>query len=89
MEDTRAEVAEQEHLALLKKEYEHFKAMLGQTQQARTKRSKNSTSFEMVSDVNNSTRYRRRQETKDMLEYIHDRGRGNIWCMGFNCYLCI
>ena len=43
LEDTRAEVAEQEHLALLKKEYEHFKAMLGQTQQARSKRSKNST----------------------------------------------
>ena len=59
LEDTKAEVAEQEqHLALLKKEYEHFKAMLGQTQQARSKRSKNSTSFEMVSDVNNSTRNR-------------------------------
>ena len=35
-EDTRAEVAEQEqHLELLNKEYEHFKAMLDQTQQRR------------------------------------------------------
>ena len=62
---------QEDDLELLKKEYNRFKAMLGQTQQGRSKRTQNATSFEMISDFKNSTRYRRQQETKEMLEYIH------------------
>ena len=53
--------------------------MLGQTQQARSRRAQNATTFDMISDVKSSTRYRRRQESKDMLEYIHGGEEGAIF----------
>ena len=80
MQDTRQEVKEQQDsLDALKKEYNRFKAMLGQTQQARSRRTQNATTFDMISDVKSSTRYRRRQESKDMLEYIHGGEEGAIF----------
>ena len=80
MQDTRQEVKEQQDsLDSLKKEYNRFKAMLGQTQQARSKRTQNATTFDMISDVKSSTRYRRRQKSNDMLEYIHGGEEGAIF----------
>ena len=55
----------------LKSQFDRFKPILGQTQQARSMRVKNPTTYEMISDTTNSTRYYRRRETKDVLEYIH------------------
>ena len=48
-----------------------FESLLGQTQQARGKRMKNPTTHGSICDAKNSTRYRRRQETKNILVYIH------------------
>ena len=52
--------------------------MLDQTESARSKRTKNPTSFEMVSDFKNSTRYRRRRETANILSYIHGDNEGTV-----------
>jgi len=61
----------EDELELLKKEYNRFKLLLAQTQQGRAKKTQNATTFEIISDFESSTRFRRRQETKKMLEYIH------------------
>lgn len=72
MQDAKEEMKEQQRqLELLQKEYNRFKIILGQTQQSRSKRIMNCTTYEMINDVKNSTRYRRRQESKEILEYIH------------------
>ena len=56
LEDAKVKAKQQEDdLELLKKEYNRFKAMLGQTQQARSKRAQNVTTFEMISDFKSST----------------------------------
>ena len=34
-------------------------------------RSKSNTTYEMINDYNLSTRYRRREETKNILDFIH------------------
>lgn len=78
--DKKAEVEETEKkLQVLKAQYDKFKVMLSQTQNARSKRLKNPTTFESISNTNNSTRYRRRQETKDILVYIHGSEEGAVW----------
>ena len=69
----------EEKLQALKSQYDRFKCILAQTQQARSMRVKNPTTYEMISDTTNSTRYRRRQETKDVLEYIHGSEIGAIY----------
>ena len=69
----------EDDLELLKKEYNRFKLMLGQTQQGRSRRTQNATTFEIISDFKSSTRYRRRQETKEMLEYIHGGDEGALY----------
>ena len=56
---------QQDSLEALKKEFSRFKSMLGQTQQARSKRAQNATTFDMIVDIKSSTRYRRRQESND------------------------
>ena len=33
----------------------------------------------MITNVNSSTKYRRRQETKNVLEFIHGRKEGSIY----------
>ncbi|XP_078374894.1 uncharacterized protein LOC144658346 [Oculina patagonica] len=72
LQDAKDKVEEQlRDLELLKKEYDRFKIMLGQTQQATSTRIQNATNFDLITDSKNSTRYRRRQETKNVLEYIH------------------
>ena len=70
---------QQDSLEALKKEFSRFKSMLGRTQQARSKRAQNATTFDMIVDIKSSTRYRRRQESKDMLEYIHGGEEGAIF----------
>ena len=67
---------QQDSLEALKKEFSRLKSMLGQTQQARSKRAQNA---DMIVDIRSSTRYRRRQQSKDMLEYIHGGEEGAIF----------
>lgn len=65
---------QQDSIEALKKEFSRFKSILGQTQQARSKRAQNTT-FDMIVDIKSSTQYRRRQESKEMLEYTFMVGR--------------
>ena len=53
------------------KEYEKLKVVLAQKQTAKKVRQNNSTTFEMINNPNSSTRYRRRHETKNILDFIH------------------
>jgi len=53
--------------------------MLGQTEQAKSKRLHNPTTYEMVTNTKSSTRYRRRQETRDVLEYVHGGDDGAVY----------
>lgn len=63
----------------LKKESERLKCILRPSQQSRSKRINNPSTYDMIIDFNNSTRYRRRNETKDVLEYIHGGSDGAIY----------
>lgn len=58
---------QQKKVDQLNKEYEKLKVLLQQTQQARSRRVKNGTTFAMVNDSSNSTRFHRRKETSDIL----------------------
>ena len=79
MNEAKGEIEEiEEKLQALKSQYHRFKSILGQTQQARSMRVTKPTTYEIISDTTNSTRYRRRQETKDVLEYIHGSEIGAI-----------
>ena len=69
----------EDELELLKKEYNRFKLLLGQTQQGRAKQTPNAMTFEIISVFESSNRYRRRQETKQMLEYIHGGDEGALF----------
>ena len=48
-----------------------MKLLLDQKGYARTRRENTPTTFETINSVNNSTRYKRQKETKNILEYIH------------------
>ena len=75
LNEAKGEIEEsEEKLVALKSQYDRFKSILGQTQQARGMGVKNPTTYEMISDTTNSTNsttYHRRQETEYVLEYIH------------------
>ena len=55
----------------LSKKYDKLNLLLEQNNYAVTKRQNNPTNEKMIDDVKSSTRYRRRNETKNILEYIH------------------
>ena len=61
----------EETLRELKEAYEKVKKLLEQKDYSRRRRSAASTSYEMINDYKSSTRYRRREETKNILEFIH------------------
>ena len=57
---------------------------------SKSRRANNSTSKDMISDFNSTTRYRRRKETEKALQFIHEGGGGGghrflLWCMGLYC----
>ena len=51
--------------------YEKVRKLLEQKGYSRRRRGFASTSFEMINDYKSSTRYRRREESKNILEFIH------------------
>ena len=55
----------------LSEKFNKLNVLIEQKQFAKSKRESNPTTEAMISDVSSSTRYRRRKETKNMLEYIH------------------
>ncbi|XP_022806312.1 uncharacterized protein LOC111343412 [Stylophora pistillata] len=61
------------------KEYEKVKTLLEQRHHAKARRKSSATTFEMVNNPKSSTRYRRRQETRNILEFIHGGEQGAIY----------
>ena len=57
--------------------YQKLKFITNPTAHGKTMREKNKTTRQMI-DANSSTRYARRNETKDVLEYIHGGKEGAI-----------
>jgi hypothetical protein len=71
-EEVDGEVAEiEQHLQNISQEYVKLKTLMDQKGYARTRRQNTKTTIDMISDLCSSVRYRRRQETKNVLEYIH------------------
>ena len=68
----------EEKLRTVTKEYDKLKVLLEQKQHAKTLRQNRSTSSEMINNPNSSTRYRRRHETKNVLEFIHGGEEGSL-----------
>ena len=70
--DIEVELKEMEkNLHTLTKQHDRIKLLLDPKQNAKTVRQNTSTSLEMISNYNSATRYRRRHETKNVLEFIH------------------
>ena len=67
---------EKQKLTQITKEYERLKTLLVPTQQSRTRRENTNTTLDMITDGNSSTRFRRREETKNVLQYIHGGEKG-------------
>ena len=59
--------------------YEKVRKLLEQKDYSRRRRSIASTSFEMINDYKSSTRYRRRDETKNMLQFIHGGAEPSLY----------
>ena len=73
-----------EELLNMQKQYEQVKSMLlllglDPKQFSKSRRAKNPTSKDMVSDVNSSARYRRRKETEKALQFIHGGTMGSYY----------
>jgi len=74
------EIAEQEErLKELTEAYEKLRKLLEQKEYSRRRRTNASTTYEMINDYKSSTRYRRREETKNMLEFIHGGSEPSLY----------
>ena len=62
----------------LSEKYNQLKLLLRKPDFAKTKRQNNETTQKMISSVN-TTRYRRRKETKDLLEFVHGGESGAVY----------
>ena len=65
-------------VAKLNEEFERVKLILTSTSRGRLLREKKPTSEEMIGKTC-STRYKRQEETKDLLEYVHGGSDGSIF----------
>ena len=63
----------------LNKKYQKLYGLLEQKNYSKTKREKNPTTEVMITDYTSSTRYRRRAESKSVLEYIHGGFNGAVF----------
>ena len=70
--------AKKEKLKEVSDQYDKLRTLLSQKGYSRTRRQNTSTTLSTITDSQSSVRYRRRQETKDVLEYIHG-GKGAIF----------
>ena len=78
-EKKNAEIAEKEKkLQEVTSQYDKLKTLLDQKGYARTRRENTSTTLETITNADSSTRYRRRKETKNVLEYIHGGEQGAL-----------
>ena len=70
----------------LNEEYQRLKSLIDPKSHSKTKREKNTTNEDMISNTSNSTQYYCRKETKDILEYLHGGKEGAIF--GTWAFLC-
>ena len=70
---------EEEKLDEVSKQYQKLKTLLQQKQQSRTRRENTSTTLETITNAKSGTRYRRRDETKNVLEFIHGGEDGALF----------
>ena len=70
---------EEQELKESKEKCVDFKLLLEQKGYARKRRENSATSFEMINDTSSSMRYRCRDESKKVLEYIHGGREGSIY----------
>ncbi len=66
-------------LRMAQQQYEEMKHVIHQPQQSRTRRENTSTTLETITNAKSGTRYRRREETKNVLEYIHGGESGAVF----------
>ena len=66
-------------LSEINREYGKIKLFLDQKGYSRARRMNTPTTFEMISDPKSSTRYRRRQDTTNILEFIHGGEEPSIY----------
>ena len=62
----------------LSEKFNKLNTLIEQRQFAKSKRENNPTTETMINDASSSTRYRRRKESKNMLEYIHGGANGAL-----------
>ena len=70
---------QEEKVSELNEHYNKFKSLLEQKGFSVHRRQNTSTTYEMVTNVNSSTRYTRRNETKNVLEFIHGGKEGSLY----------
>ena len=79
-EDTVQQVTKQEEiLTEISKQYEKLKTLLDRKDQCRTRRANTRTTLETITNGKSATRYRRREETKNVLEFIHGGEDGALF----------
>ena len=80
VEEKTLQVQQQEEkVKELNEQYHKFKSLLEQKGFSVSRRQNTTTTYEMVTNVNSSTRYRRRHETKNVLEFIHGGKEGSLY----------
>ena len=78
-EANKRELAEQqEKLNEITSQYEKLKTLLDQKGYSRTRRENTRTTLEHITSRTSSLRFRRRKETKNVLEYIHGGEEGSL-----------
>ena len=69
----------EEKFSHLTKAYEKLKLLIEQKEYSRARRKNTATTFETILNPHSSTKYRRRQETKNILEFIHGGEEGSLY----------
>ena len=86
MEESEAnerEIEEQQNkLDEIVRQYKKLKTLLGQKGYCRTRSGNTRTNLENITSRASSLRYRRRQETKNVLEYIHGGVETSLLAIG-------
>ena len=79
VEEKTLQVQQQEEkVKELNEQYHKFKSLLEQKGFSVSRRQNTTTTYEMVTNVNSSNRYRR-HETKNVLEFIHGGKEGSLY----------
>ena len=69
----------QKALEEINKKYEKLKVLLEQKGYARTRRQNTTTTYEMINNRNSSTRFRCKEVTRNILQFIHGGEEGSLY----------